>query len=215
MGYIYKITNDINDKIYIGKTLNTIEKRFKKHCQDSKRKRYEKRPLYDAMNKYGIEHFHVEKVEEVIDPNKLSEREIYWIKYYDSYHNGYNATLGGDGKAYIDYNKIKILWDEGKLIKEIAQITNHDTDAISNILKNTYNIPQEAIIKRRVLKNSEAIEMWTKDGKHLRDFDSCMDAIRYIAPEAIKKSRGAVTHISDVCKGKRKTAYGYVWKYKK
>ena len=59
MPYIYKITNDINNKIYIGKTLHAIEHRFKEHCKDSKKRQNEKRPLYSAMNKYGIEHFHI------------------------------------------------------------------------------------------------------------------------------------------------------------
>ena len=68
MAFIYKITTDINQKVYIGKTEQTVEKRFKEHCQDYKRKRCEKRPLYSAMKKYGIEHFHVELVEETNNP---------------------------------------------------------------------------------------------------------------------------------------------------
>ena len=55
--YIYKITNNINNKIYIGKTNLTIEKRFKEHCRDAFRERNEKRPLYAAMRKYGIQKF--------------------------------------------------------------------------------------------------------------------------------------------------------------
>ena len=92
MPYIYKIVNDINDKIYVGKTLLTVEKRFKEHCNAYKKERYEKRPLYDAMNKYGIEHFKVETIEEC-SLEEVNEREIYWIKELNSYHNGYNATL--------------------------------------------------------------------------------------------------------------------------
>lgn len=57
MAFIYKITNDINQKIYIGMTERTIKERFKEHCQEYKRERAEKRPLYSAMKKYGIEHF--------------------------------------------------------------------------------------------------------------------------------------------------------------
>lgn len=64
MAFIYVITNDINSKRYVGKTNNSIEKRFKEHIKNSKRERCEKRPLYNAMNKYGIEHFHIEELEE-------------------------------------------------------------------------------------------------------------------------------------------------------
>lgn len=79
MGYIYCITNLINGKRYVGKTAYSIEKRFKEHCSDFCKRRCEKRPLYDAMNKYGIENFIVEELEYVEDDSKLSDKEIYWI----------------------------------------------------------------------------------------------------------------------------------------
>ena len=101
MAYIYQIKNDINEKIYIGKTEFSIEKRFKEHCHDAFIERNEKRPLYAAMRKYGIEHFHISLIEETDNPE---EREKYWIEYYQSFKYGYNATMGGDGKKYIDYN---------------------------------------------------------------------------------------------------------------
>lgn len=56
-GYIYKITNDINDKIYIGKTLLNIEKRFLQHKNDSRRIRLEVRPLYRAMKNMDVNIF--------------------------------------------------------------------------------------------------------------------------------------------------------------
>lgn len=63
-----------------------------------KKERCEKRPLYDAMNKYGVENFIVEELEYVKDENILSEREVYWIKELETYGSkGYNATKGGDG----------------------------------------------------------------------------------------------------------------------
>ena len=96
MAYIYKIENDINGKIYIGKTEFSIEKRFKEHCTDAFRERSEKRPLYAAIRKYGVEHFHISLIEETDSPN---EREVYWISYYDSYNKGYNCTKGGQNGA--------------------------------------------------------------------------------------------------------------------
>lgn len=85
-------------------TERSIEERFKEHCRAYRQERYEKRPLYFAMKKYGPKHFHVELVEETDNPE---EREQYWIKFYNSYKEGYNATLGGDGKSYISKDEIE------------------------------------------------------------------------------------------------------------
>lgn len=110
MAFIYKITNDINFLIYIGKTERNIEERFKEHCREYRKKRCEKRPLYAAMKKYGTEHFHVELVEETDSPE---EREQYWIRFYNCYGStGYNATIGGDSKRYIDYEEIIRVYQE-------------------------------------------------------------------------------------------------------
>lgn len=76
MSYIYVITNDVNGKQYVGKTNGTIEKRFKEHIKDSKRERCEKRPLYNAINKYGIEHFSIKQLEECSE-KEASTKEIY------------------------------------------------------------------------------------------------------------------------------------------
>lgn len=94
--FIYKITNKINGKVYIGKTKHPIEDRFKKHikCAESKVNRH----LYDAMNHYGYENFELCLVESCGDESDLSEREKFWIQEYNSQSPaGYNMTEGGDG----------------------------------------------------------------------------------------------------------------------
>lgn len=58
------------------------------------------------MNKYGIENFFIEEIEEVENPDKLNEREVFWIEYFGTFKNGYNATSGGDGKSFVDYELI-------------------------------------------------------------------------------------------------------------
>ena len=118
MPYIYKITNQINQKVYVGKTTKTIEKRWNEHISDSQRENICNRPLYKAFHKYGIENFKIEMLEEC-DVNILSEREIYWIEKLGSFKYGYNATLGGDGKSYADYDLIYHLYQSGYNVKEI------------------------------------------------------------------------------------------------
>jgi len=94
----------------------------------------EKRPLYSAINKYGIEHFKIEKIEECgIDI--LNEREIYWIDYYHSYHNGYNATKGGDGKTRCDYDAVYNMYLQGYTKKKIMEQTGYDSQTCQKIIE--------------------------------------------------------------------------------
>lgn len=101
-GYIYKITNQINGKVYIGQTKRPIKQRWWEHKNASKNKNnpgYDY-PLYRAFRKYGIHNFKIEEIEKCTY-DKLDEREIYWIKYFNSFHNGYNLTLGGRRRENI------------------------------------------------------------------------------------------------------------------
>lgn len=106
---IYKIENKINHKVYIGQSIN-ITDRWRNHrsaYKDTSDKAYETH-LYRSMRKYGIENFDFSIVEECL-PSELNERERYWVSYYDSFFNGYNLTLGGDGATggNVDKEKIK------------------------------------------------------------------------------------------------------------
>jgi hypothetical protein len=114
MGHIYKITNLINQKVYIGQTVKTVEKRFQQHKNNSNKEYFSQIVLYKAFNKYGINNFKCEEIEE-IDNEYLNEREKYWIEYYDSYFNGYNSTLGG--RAIQLYN-----WDIDDIIEKYMRL---------------------------------------------------------------------------------------------
>ena len=93
---IYKITNKITNKCYIGKTNGTIESRFKKHIQNAK-KRINRR-LYDSMNYHGYENFYIEQIASASTITELNEKEIRYIDEFNSMTpNGYNMTIGGDG----------------------------------------------------------------------------------------------------------------------
>jgi hypothetical protein len=204
MAYIYKITNDINGKIYIGKTYNSIEKRFKEHCKDRLKRKCEQRPLYSAMNKYGVEHFHIELLEETDNPE---EREKYWIEYYGSFKNGYNATTGGDGKPYVDKDVIISLWKDGKTIIEIHNLTNYDNGTIRKYLENNGITKKERTFRKNE-KTRKPVAMLDKETEEIiKVFATSTDAEKFL-----QKTRSH-QHISEVCKGKRKSAYGYKWKY--
>lgn len=103
-GYIYKIINDINDKIYIGQTIQTIDIRFKGHVYSCKNRKDENSAIHHAMNKYGIEHFKVLELEKCIAETKeeliqqLNVLERYYIKAFNTTvenRQGYNIDEGG------------------------------------------------------------------------------------------------------------------------
>lgn len=94
-GRIYKITNKENGLIYIGCTISSLDKRFKEHLSRCFTSNY-KSKLYNSMKKYGQENFTIELIEEC-DFNLIYETEKKYIDQYNSYNNGLNATIGGEG----------------------------------------------------------------------------------------------------------------------
>ena len=91
---VYKVTNRINGKVYIGQTVQTLEQRWKQHCCKSSGCK----ALHLAIEKYGSENFTVEQIDVACDREELNQKEQYWIQHYNSLSpNGYNLTAGGDG----------------------------------------------------------------------------------------------------------------------
>jgi group I intron endonuclease len=89
---IYLVENTVNSKIYIGKTIRTVERRWADHVGDA---RYRATTYFhNAIHKYGADAFVVRVLETVDDPGVLNEREIHWIA---TLHPDYNMTPGGDG----------------------------------------------------------------------------------------------------------------------
>lgn len=146
--YIYKITNNINKKVYIGQT-NDIDRRFKEHKRCGSYEENEKL-LYRAINKYGIDNFSFDIIEGPI--KNYNEREIYWINYYNSFVAnknswGYNMTPGGEEPPHPkgeehhyathtleDIEKIISLLKNTKLsFLEISKTFNYSRSAIERI----------------------------------------------------------------------------------
>ena len=88
---VYKVTNLINGKLYIGKTRIGINARWKRHCYSGQCPR-----LRAAIDKYGKEAFKIEVIEKCKDYKELNKRERFWIAYYDTTHTGYNVLEGGN-----------------------------------------------------------------------------------------------------------------------
>src|SRR5208283_2017862 len=98
---IYSATNINNNKIYIGQSQQSLEKRWKNHLRDYNRND-KNTHFYNAIRKYGTECWKVEVLEEVNNIELLNEAEMKWIEHYDTFNRdkGYNSTSGGDN-GYI------------------------------------------------------------------------------------------------------------------
>ncbi len=215
MAYIYCITNLINGKQYVGKTTYSITKRFKEHCNDCKRREKEKRPLYNAMNKYGIENFIAKELVEC-EIDELNSYEIMFIQKLNTYgSNGYNATKGGDGSILFDYNEIVKLYKEGKSMTEVARIVHCCVDTVSKVV-HLYNLPINKILSGNCQQPKSVIQLDKHTGEELQVFDSVANASRWLVDNGYAKTYngGVRQKICNCCAGTLKTAYKFKWKYK-
>jgi len=147
MGIIYCWTNTQTNKKYIGKTIESLDKRTHRHLTETIKKDFK---FSKALKKYPETNWNIEILEKC-EVENLSERECYWIKYYDSFKSGYNSTLGGEGtpgRINSEFTKSKMSNSHtGKILSD-----SHKQN-ISNSLKgNTYRkgIPHSTEIKSKI-----------------------------------------------------------------
>ena len=163
------------------------------------------------MRKYGIENFSIELVEETNIPE---EREVFWIEYFGSFKNGYNATTGGDGKKYLDYNLICAVYNQTKNIEKTAKICNCCADSVRNILKLNH-IQTLAAGEVTKIETGKLISQYDLNNNYLKTFESYSEAAKWLISNNYAKGelRGVASHLRDCAKGKRKTAYSFIWKF--
>ena len=199
MGYIYKITNHINGKVYIGQTRNLIEYRWQHHLYKGRNpdKPDTDYPLYRAMRKYGLENFSILQVEE-IDNEFLDERECYWIQQENSLTpNGYNCDLGGKGVSRYNYDEIlKYYFTEAnENASETARKFGCSLQTILKILEaNDFSAKGH---KQKIYQIS------LKDGSIIKEFNSLV--------EAEKEMNISHTQLWSALNYQAKSAGGYAW----
>ena len=201
MGYIYKITNDINNKSYIGLTTTTVKQRWSKHIRNYKTVDY---TLYKAMRKHGAEHFSVQTIEQC-DNECLNERERYYIDLYDTYRNGYNETRGGEGNTLYDRNEIYALWDDGYSVGSIAEQVGSVRSSVYSVLLDYDNYSLNESLRRRNERLNKKVCQFNLNGELLRTFNSIKEADLFI-----QASRGAISCCCNGVPG-HKTVKGYLW----
>lgn len=218
--YIYKTTNLLNGKIYVGKRI------YRKKDDNW----YLGSGVYlnRAIKKYGREHFKKEILEWCKDKVHLCKREIYWIKYFNSTNSqiGYNLSLGGDGgnvgkEAYIKIgNKLR----GKKKPKEFGEKVSKSLKGKPKTKEHVEKVRQSLLGKSRpkevVIKMAKSIkekydngwespvqiEIYQYDkntGNYIQSYKSATEAGR-----VLKINRKAITNN---CLGKSKSSGGFIW----
>jgi group I intron endonuclease len=118
-GKIYKIYNNINEKVYIGQTWQTLKKRFAIHIN------YNSAcvKLNNAIKKYGVENFFIEKLIECNNQTEMNYWENFYITKYNSIKNGYNLREGGAFGKFSEESKIKM--SKSQIGKKLSQETKN------------------------------------------------------------------------------------------
>ena len=210
---IYKITNQCNQKSYIGKSKD-IQTRWRAHHTEPFNPNADmyNSLFYRAIRKYGIENFSFEIIE-LCPEEKLNEREIYWISYYNTYIkspncNGYNMTIGGENtvlEKQYDREYILQLWKEGKSHNEILDKVKCTKSTLTNIL-DELAISSNERRRRGALYKAKAVIQYNLNHEQIQEYSSISEASR--------QTNIPTGNISKNCKGGLKTAGGYIWKYK-
>lgn len=136
---IYKITNLLNGKVYIGQSIN-IAQRWKDHrSRPFQKHKYDNSSLYRAIQKYGLDNFLFEVIEEC-SSEELNAKEQFWIKQYKSYLTdfGYNLTMGGDAGSKANC-KLSV-----EQVKEIYDLLANTTQTQTSIAQQ-YGVKQNYI----------------------------------------------------------------------
>jgi group I intron endonuclease len=224
-GHIYKITNQVNGKFYVGKTMKSLNVRFYNHCYDAI-KRNSNSYFHRAIRKYGKENFIIEEIESC--ENNLSNREMFWISELSPH---YNQTLGGDGGmlGFKHSEETKNLLSEKRMGKYTGKENpfygqHHTKETKEKLSKMRKGKPspcgftgkshkEESKSKTsQTLKNNPNVKrtkvfQYDIEGNFLREFQSITDAAQFV--------NTSPSNIKYTCEGKFNHCKGYRWSYEK
>lgn len=232
---IYGIKNLINEKIYVGKSIN-VKLRKKAHENSFIRKQAVNIHLQRAVDKYGIENFAFIILEEVTLDN-INEKEQHWISHFNSFNEkyGYNKTMGGDGGNLTIETKFKISQtspnrkvvyhfnSKGELIKKWNGV--RDIERELKFLSST--ISKACTINTN---NNSAYGFYWSYNENLNNFSGIGQEnnklqIQQFSLEdkliktwssistAAKETNSSKSSIIRCCKNKQKTCNNFIWKY--
>lgn len=206
---IYAFKNRVNNKIYVGQTIQGFRVRTMQHMRANSTY-FEK-----ALNKYGLELFDYKILDRAESVYELNEKEKYWIKKLDSMKpNGYNLCEGGGvttGYQHRDESRRKMSLTKKKIGSMRGEKNHyygkHHTPEIREKMAEAWKNPERLA---RLKEQNEKLDRTYQQRKVLNiETGEVFNSIK----EAASKYNLKETHISRVCRGGRKTTGGFHWEY--
>ena len=211
VGIIYGWCNIKNEKWYIGQTVNP-EGRFKNHINDAINKK-DNTYFHRALRKYRLDNWVYCVLEDNILRENLNMKEQEWIEYYDSFNSGYNMTVGGGQTIFSEEVKEKISNSikGNHLSEETKKKLSESCKGITPWNKGKH-LSEETKLKmsvsrkgKKLPQNRKKVSQYDLNGNYIQTFNSLK--------EAQEKTNIAKSSICTVCRGIRKQAGGFIWKY--
>lgn len=233
---VYKITNNINGKVYIGQTTRSLSYRWSCHCTLTSHCH----AINAAIKKYGKENFTVEQIDVAATREELDQKEIFWIKHYDSMSpNGYNLHSGGEHHEVSEETRQKIsnankgrkLSEECRLkiskahkgrrrtVEQRKKLSEHWKEQWKNVdFANKMSKIRKEFCNNPEWKNKVSNSLKGKflgGNSPLAKKILCVETnVTYsCASEAMRLLNVCDSSIRLCCNGKYKTAGGYHWRY--
>lgn len=193
--WIYKITNLVNNKIYIGQTTRSVEDRWRDHCTLTKSKH--KSLIRLAVAKYGKQSFKIETIDQCFSIEELNWKEKERIEEFNSLSpNGYNLDNGGKGKTVHSLSKLKMS------LAKIGRPNPHTDQSKAKL----------SAIKKGIKLNENHKISLSKARKDKKPVKCIQNNIVYESFSAAAKALNIpVQRVSQCANGKRKSAYGYTF----
>lgn len=227
---VYKISNRINNKVYIGITSIGIKERWYAHISCSRHTDNYNNPMYKDMIEFGVENFFIELLESNISKDDRDEREMFYIQKFNSkYPNGYNMTDGGFNNSGVIWSSERgrkiSLSQKGKL--KSSEHRKHLSESRLGKFKgkeNAFYGKHHTSESRKLVSiaNSKCpIQMINTFGNVIKEFYNINEGGRYVISLGLSKAKALTcsSRIREVCvqneDGLRCKAYGYYWRFVK
>lgn len=237
---IYKITNTVNGKIYIGQSVRDVNIRFNEHLSDKISTDYFHLAVRKYLKEYGKDVFSVEVIDTASSIEELNQKEIYWIDYYRTFIgfkdcNGYNSSLGGSDNPMFN-TIVKEKHDSTMRSVEVRKkisatmkqkiannelFTEEHRKNLSNAMKGNQHFKghkrSPEAIQATVKSLHKKVYCLDESGNVVKRFDSVIDACHWWYPEYIKtrkcKRPGLLSDVIKLSSKENKSILGLRWIY--